>query len=222
MKTKNQVWLHFVGKSYYSINQFIKEAEQIGVNRAIAPKVLRKMTLGDLVLLAQKDGASTKIFGCFVFSQITGLTSEAISILYSSGAIRKTASLVPMHIERGCGHYDIVASYAVTDNDAAMETIYNLTDEQIGRVMVGGTFYPLINLEIPEDYVLCDIPFQMGFRLFDFDEFRKQYRDWASVTPSGRHIKVKGQFYANEDFTKEYVSYIEDASLLEIANYKLN
>lgn len=220
-KTTN--WIHFIGKSYYTIDKFISEAKEIGVSRAVSFEVFKKMKVGDRIFLAQKDGKSTKIFGYFIFDSIVGLDDQFISELKSDGYIRQISE--PDYsdsVERGCGEYTVTGIFEINSPDKLMERINEADKDDVGRVMIGGKFHYLSGVEIHEDYILCEIPFRQGFRLFDFDLFYYQYTElkFATNYKPGRHIKVKGQFYTDERNDNEII--IEDPLLLRIENYKLN
>jgi len=47
--------IHFVGKAYYSIPYFEREAKSFGVSRRVATKVLGQMSWGDKIWLLQGD-----------------------------------------------------------------------------------------------------------------------------------------------------------------------
>ncbi len=68
-------WLHWIGNQYYSIREFIKEAELIGVSRRVPEKMLRKMKWGDTIFLASKEKRlkSPVIFGYFRLERIQGV-----------------------------------------------------------------------------------------------------------------------------------------------------
>ena len=219
-----QTWIHFIGKSYYTIPAFIKEAKNINVSRAVSPQVFRKMNLGDLVLLAQKDGPHTKIFGCFIIKELTGLTPKVINRLVMSGEIRKTTALTPMLIKRECGQYEVTNHYVIYSNEQFMSAIKNLTNEEIGRVMVGGSFYPLGRIGMETDHILTDLPFRKGYRLFDIDSLMTQYKSKVQTVRTGRHVKVRGQFYVAKEDSVDLLPYTppNEAILLQIQNYQLN
>ncbi|MQY69682.1 MAG: hypothetical protein GH145_02310 [Firmicutes bacterium] len=42
----SNAWLHWIGNQYYSIEEFIKEAELIGVSRRVPEKMLKKDEMG--------------------------------------------------------------------------------------------------------------------------------------------------------------------------------
>ena len=221
MKTeKSQTWIHFIGKNYYTMNKFVKEANLINVSRAISPFVIKKMNIGDVVLLAQKDGSSSKIFGYFVFTEITGLTPEAIETLQKEKIINKVPSITPVKIERGCGSYTVTGEYEICSANDLMNTLRDLDNDLIGRVMIGGQFHILKDIGIPVDYILTEIPFRKGFRLFDFGTFKARIQEKLETLKEGHHIKLKGQFYSQgNNFNMVPVSH---SKLLEIRNYQLN
>lgn len=214
-----QTWIHFIGKSYYSLNAFIKESKVLGINRAIAPNIFRQMNFGDIIFLAQKDGASSKVFGFFVFSEIMGLTSEAVRKLKESNTVQLVDSN-SYKVERGCGSYVVTGSYQIMDPIKVITLLKGLPDDELGRIMIGGAFFELNHAGINADYVLTEIPFRQGFRKFDFVSF-KQYFDLAYVGGGiNRHVKVPGQFYTTE--TRVSRSSLETTRFWEIKDYQLN
>lgn len=216
-----KTWIHFIGKQYYTINQFIREAERIGVMRAVSPTVLKQMDFGDRVMLVQKDGASSKIFGYFIFTQITGLKLEVITAL-GDGVIQRMPAMTPMPIQRGCGQYTVTAQYQIMDSSKLMYVIRNLNNDDFDRIMVGGKFYPLSEIGISTDYVLCNIPFRQGFRRFDFDAF---YNETSMSIVPARHLKIKGQFYVMKEQIEEQREFFQrklQTELIQIQNYQLN
>ena len=217
---KKRTWIHFIGLNYYSIDKFIQEAEKIGIARAVSPQVLRKLNTGDVIMLAQKVGKSTRVFGYFTFTEMTGLDPALVAELKSCGVIKKMPALEPMSIQRGCGSYTITGSYQVTDSQSMMALIREQPNEKIGRVMIGGKFHTLKDAGLDVDYILTEIPFRKGFRAFDFASFRQRIAEkWDTLKP-GHHIKLKGQFYSDlEDF--EMVP-VDLSQFFEIQNYNLN
>jgi hypothetical protein len=217
---KKRTWIHFVGANYYSIDKFIKEANTVGIARAIAPQVLKKMSTGDVVLLAQKVGKSTRIFGYFTFNEMTGLDPELVQELKRRQIIKAMPALEPMNIQRGCGSYTITGSFAVADSESMMDLIRETDDKKIGRVMIGGKFHYLKDAGMDVDYVLCEIPFRKGFRAFDFATFKSRVDERLQTLKPGHHVKLKGQFYSDlEDF--EMVP-VDLSQFFEIQNYNLN
>lgn len=217
---KQRTFIHFIGKKYYTISQFIKEAMQSGISRAVAPAVFKKMKIGDLILLAQKEGSSTKIFGGFYFTKIIGLNEKLIEKLSKEGDIKYDSASTLMKVERGCGSYVVEGTYHIANKDSVMESIQDQPTKEIGKVLIGGSFHALSQFGIPENYILCKLPFQMGFRRMDFEEMFRQYKE---LKPQAKkNVKVKGQFYIDEDSQNESVHVVKYPILLQIKDYKLN
>ncbi len=72
---ESNAWLHWMGNEHYTIEEFIKEAELIGVSRRVPEKMLRKMKWGDTIFLASKEKKlkSPVIFGYFKLERIQGV-----------------------------------------------------------------------------------------------------------------------------------------------------
>jgi len=204
-------WIHFIGKSYYSLPRFIKESEAFGISRAVSFSIFKKMEFGDRIILAQKDGSSTKIFGYFDLTQVIGLGQDTYDELKKSGAVQ-VSNNQPTIVVRGCGTYIISSSSTVTDGRKFMDIVKNSDPKGHERLMIGGSFHRLPDLGIDEAFILSNIPFQMGYRLFNFETFKEAYQ-------ASKNRSVKGQFYQNE---RHEPIFIEDKSLLMISNYKLN
>lgn len=211
MKTTN--WLHFIGKGYYDdIDAFIHESKQIGISRAIAYNVFKKMELGDRVFLAQKHAdKKSKIFGYFIFSSILGMKAEKIDELRQKGII-KDEPVLPFAINRGCGMYVVASTSTIENRQAFMDEVKQMGKEDFDRLMIGGQFYDLSYCDIPEHYVITKIPFQQGFRMFNFEQFKADY-------DAARGRQVKGQYYENE---RQGISLVDNMKLIQIENYKLN
>jgi len=225
MKKVQRAWLHFVGKSYYSIKEFRNEAEKIGVSRAIAPNVLKKMKLGDLIVLAQKDGKHVKIFGTFVFSELIGLNPKVIEAMHKNQLISEAASYPPLKVDRGCGSYVVTGSCRILEPDGIMNQIQSTEDKELGRVMIGGELKLLSNL----DHIVVQIPFRQGFRRFDWDAFQGEVTRKLLTKPQHiDHVKVNGYFYVfnlDPDLvsdTEEVSLPVYDPLLFKIENYQLN
>jgi hypothetical protein len=205
-------WLHFIGKSYYKMDEFIKESQEVGISRAVSLNIFKKMKLGDAIILAQWNEKYSEIFGYFVFDTIYGLDASNISDLEKAGIVEKNDDFQPVAVKKGCGSYVVAASYAIMNKEKLMEFIKNSDKEDFNRLMIGGKFQPISMLiSQPVPFVKSNIPFQQGFRLFDFEAFKES----TIINPK----KVKGMFYCNEYQTTHFV---EDSSLLVIENYKLN
>lgn len=198
-------WLHFIGKQYYSRQEFVNEACTKGVSRAVSFEVFKKMEFGDRVMLAQIDGKSSVIFGYFDISSVTGLDHEFIEDMIKAGALTDLNLPSPEQVDRGCGSYLISRKLSINDTEALVKAIKALPKDRIGRLMIGGKF-------VPYDPIRVDITFQMGFRLFDFMSFR-------AAVDANPGKKIKGQFYFS---SRTPAVFIEDPRLLDISNYTRN
>lgn len=214
-------WLHFIGKQYYTLQGFVDEATEIGVNRAVAPNIFKKMNLGDKVFLAHKDGASSKVFGYFTFETITGVSDAIMCMLSKQEDVRPMELAEPGRlVRRGCGYYILEGAFSVDDSVNLMDKLREIPDDELGRVMIGGTFHELSDFNLETDYVLTNIPFRMGFRPFDADTFFYTVLGTDNYTnASGRRPKVRGQFYTKIPLFIEHTEV--DASMFQIRDYTL-
>lgn len=222
-----RTWIHFVGKKYYTINQFIKEAKESGISRAISPHLFQKMEFGDTVLLAQKDKTATKIFGGFVYKRIVGLSDKATVELYRQKLLQFTGRPDKV-IKRGCGEYRVQEEYVINDEEMTMDILRSMDKKELGKVMIGGDFMSvqeIFGLPGETEFILCEIPFQMGFRMVDFDQMKDQVLprfEAIQKMKGNKHVKIKGQFYYDQGEKREQTVQIEDPKLLSISGYKLN
>jgi len=185
------VWLHFVGKKYWKTpRKFIKEALKFGVSRRITASVLRKMSWGDVVVLAQWDGKKSIAFGYFTVEGVMGdidVSSRLRELGHKSW--NETETYIPVSI--GCGEYVITK---VAKTDAAIvdvvEAYRQLKNTDNPFLMVSGPFHSL-NPWI----IFKDIPHRQGFRQLD----------WSALVEAISHAKknkagwpiLHGQFYCD-------------------------
>lgn len=210
-----RTWLHFVGKSYYSIEEFIAEAKDQGVSRAVAPNVLRQMEFGDIVVLAQGDRKGSTIFGFFVIDTMIGFNSEFLRQAADAGAIESHDG-PRIEVERGCGSYTIFGTATVENREKLSDLIKNAKDEDLGRVMIGGRFIEY------ERYIETQIPFRMGFRRFDYDLFKETADAFMAKYPERKQVKVKGYFYVFEEGDEQTSYEIAHPLIFMIEKYQLN
>ncbi|RDV83926.1 hypothetical protein [Ammonifex thiophilus] len=183
--------LHFVGKQYYTLQSFVREAELYGVSRRISLTDLCRMNWGDKVLLAILDGKSGVVFGQFTVTTLTGLSPEASRAVREEFGARKVDDGGGV-VKRGCGKYITGASYEVeTPLPVIARFLMELKRQgiDIGKPMIGGPFeeHPPVRLK--------DVPFRQGFRLFDYSRFLEAVKQAGN----GKKVPVvKGQFYVAE------------------------
>ena len=117
-------WLHFVGKSIYGTDRFIREAKKLGVSRAISWPQLVKIAedgWGTIVLLAEhrrvkegdKEVQGAVVFGYFRVSginiphEVSEELKERIKIIREVGG--------GFSVNRACGSYYVSSSYQVDE-----------------------------------------------------------------------------------------------------------
>jgi hypothetical protein len=165
-------WLHFVGKTYYTPEQYIEEALRIGASRKTNARVIRQMTWGDRVFLAQGDmrkknrtspfNGST-IFGFFTILTLGGLPQEVLEEIAEAQGLEITDAPIQAsaYTRRRCGHYSLGPS--VKGVKIPLGDIPDYIDEDDrGSYLLQGKFTPL---EVRP--TLSDIGFRWGFRRFD-------------------------------------------------------
>lgn len=184
-------WIHWIGKSYYTINSFKQEADIVGVSRRVDLRIMAKMNWGDKIYCAMLDGKTGVIFGSFRIDKIGGLSGEA------SKAIRENFRFEVINnevitITRRCGNYNAVATCAV--KTTIPEMVIKLQESkalgiQIGKPMLCGIFTPC------EKIRLMNIPFRQGFRTINAE---------ALLNAAQNHRnRAYGQFYVSSKFIEE-------------------
>lgn len=199
-------WLHFIGRTYYkNTSRFEREAARYGITRRVALATLRKMEWGDRVLLAQRDGASTVVFGQFTIEKLSGLSPEAGKAVRDAlgDKLDYTPFDTPQRVERGCGTYTVTGVFSVRETTLAQLVAAVEKAEDPGKLMVGGTFAPLfadggrVSLLV-ERVRLKDVPHAQGFRPFAYDEWRSEVVSAIHARP-GKPVALRGHFYGKTD-----------------------
>jgi len=205
-------WLHWIGKQYYTMNSFIKEAEKYSVSRRISLQQLRSMHWGDTVYCAMLDGKTGVIFGYFKVKQITGLdpkTSERVRDRYACELLDNGGYAV----SRSCGEYATGATYSISaDIEEIANEVMNVENEKENKskLMISGHF------NIIEPIRILDIPFRQGFRTINGKSLIYQAEN--------NNRKVKGQFYL-EAATKlwyEHNRIPQSGDIQEVKTYNKN
>lgn len=180
-------YIHWIGKSYYTMKSFAKEAEKYGVTRRVSLNIAKKMSWADKVYCAMLDGKTGVIFGYFIVTKLSGLSTEVTAQLedkYESKLVGEGGDVV----ERGCGEYTEGNEYAIRcELPNIISTLDNARFEgvDIGKLMIGGMFQTITKIR------LLDIPFRPGFRIID--------EIALLITSTGNSNKVRGQFYISNN-----------------------
>jgi hypothetical protein len=120
---KPNVFLHFVGMSYYSGNNFIYECTQQGFSRRITTWQLEKMNFGDYIFFVtghkrvRKDVPAEpgKVLGVGYITGIGGLSPDHLRLLREELRIDFSAH-TPFLVKRGCGSYMIAGTATMHDD----------------------------------------------------------------------------------------------------------
>ena len=160
---KNKLYkyfLHYIGKGLYDKEDFIIEAEQIGVNRAFPSFMLKKMNFGDRILLAQyesgkqEDGKALEtskavVFGYFVVSGLNFDCQNKAEFLERLVSQLKVVSIGKEQnkvVKRKCGSYTIGSVYYVKDSlpDIIDKAVKIAEELQIKtKTFAGGSFHQM-------------------------------------------------------------------------------
>lgn len=174
-------YIHFVGKGYYGIEGFMKEAKELGVSRRVPLKLLKNLKWGDRIYLAQGDlpkknrnteVQNTTVFGYFDVTTIA-VPESAFASLDATLELAAGMADKGRVVYRGCGKYQLGMSF-LTPN--SIKDIYEIleTEKEMSDVfsLLQGDFHELIfHLR------LRDIHWQQGLRRIDDEELWCQVSD---------------------------------------------
>lgn len=166
-------WLHFIGRSYYTPEKFIAEAQRVGVNRRIALRLLGAFNWGDRVFLAFGDFRTKRrknptnksiVIGYFEVESIGGLTPDAAQLIADiySGEIHYYGSA--RRVERECGEYYSIGYIIVPDVPSLKEIVELLARWHITELPglgIQGRFVPI------NPPVEIDLGFRFGYTKID-------------------------------------------------------
>lgn len=217
-------WLHFIGKQYYYMSRFIKEAQSAGISRRVSLQVLKQMQWGDQVGCAQSEPGlkSPSVFLEFRIETITGLSRAVHRDIMEKFPCR-VVDLGGQRISRGCGEYitgisiethasieDVVSVIEAHNGyeDSEQEGIAGDASKSQPMIGCGAESVRLLGKPFP---ILRDVPFEQGFRLYDRALLMKAI-DFAG---KGNRARVRGQLHVN-DKTESQEGYGE---VQEVMNY---
>jgi len=190
-------WIHWIGKSYYTIHKFTEEALRIGVSRRVSLDVIESMTYGDTVSCVQKPHGykSGAIFLEFPIHAITGLSKQAMDAICDKYDHR-IADVGGEVVDRGCGGYITGMTYIVDADMSEIAGVLNKAKREgvdLGEPMIGcrPEAVQVVYKPFP---LLLDVPFRQGFRLYDRDEVFSLAAARRILQPKKRP-QLKGQFY---------------------------
>ena len=167
-------WLHFVGRTYYTREQYIEEALRLGSSRRASSRILRQVAWGDRIFLAQGDMKrkdrvtpfeGTTILGYFTLTTVGGIPLETLETIAETWDLEITNAPIPASasIRRRCGTYLLGPSIKNTRLPVAELPDYEDVDvDEAPAYLLQGKFTP-----IESGPTLIDIGFRWGFRRFD-------------------------------------------------------
>lgn len=136
---KKEVWLHFIGANTYGKDRFIKEAQRIGVSRAIPLNMLSKMKWGDRIYTAEfnpikmeniKKVGYADVFGYFTVYGFNHTLPHSIFEAILANTHTECGTAEPVTVIRACGSYAIAGSCFTKD---ALEDICGLIKQFISE-----------------------------------------------------------------------------------------
>jgi len=207
-------FIHFVGNSYYSKKDFVKEANKYGITRKIPFQSFKSMNLGDRVFLTQGGKNGSKVFGYFTIDKITLENKDLIKKMCDNDLLYMDESFGGhVNVDRGCGSYCVTGAYIMADPGRVMSYLKLLEKDEVGNVMIGGQFHALDTVGINKEEIATNIPFKMGIRPFDFAGFKKA--TVSQIQANKKRIRTVGMFYAKVNELGKNA----DGAILEISDY---
>lgn len=169
-------WLHFVGRTYYTREQYVEEALRLGSSRRASSRVLRQVAWGDRIFLAQGDMKrkdrvtpfeGTNILGYFTLTTVGGIPLETLEMIAEDQGFQITNAPIPASAStrRRCGTYLLGPSIKNTTFLVSALPDYEDEDEA-PAYLLQGKFTP-----IEDGPTLVDIGFRWGFRRFDGTQY---------------------------------------------------
>lgn len=164
-------WLHFVGRTYYTREQYVEEALRLGSSRRASSRILRQVAWGDRIFLAQGDMKrkdrvtpfeGTTILGYFTLTTVGGIPLETLETIAEDQGFQITNAPIPASAStrRRCGTYLLGPSIKNTTFPVSALPDYEDEDEA-PAYLLQGKFTP-----IESGPTLVDIGFRWGFRRF--------------------------------------------------------
>lgn len=171
-----EILLHYIGKRYYTIETFTKEALKHGVSRALPASVIKKLKWGDRVYTAfyEKDekGPYALVFGYFIITGLNVTDVEVVEEAKKDERLKVVKVVAPAggggRVTRGCGSYEVGGTTYVDNSLDELVDIIEDTAKKMGKkvkIMVAGRFQStpliairgisftrgLLRVRIPED-----------------------------------------------------------------------
>lgn len=194
-------WIHFVGRSYYTIPAYEKEAELYGVSRRVALNMLSGITWGDRIWLAQGDMkkknrispiVGSTVFGSFRVTQLGGLDPWNIDVLKEGFDLEEDMeSPKNLVVKRNCGIYLIDKRYQTKASLAEIAQFLRDSTEQVSILLLQGRYESL-----QPRALLPDVTFRWGYRRFNGQDFLAAYNKIVKrrKRKSSKVVVLPGEF----------------------------
>lgn len=192
---QTNVWMHYIGGYYDSVERFIREAKRQGVSRRIPLQVARGMRFGDrVILLRYHDKTTVSAFGEFVVRNI--FFDDAISQAVGK-RLEETGKAQYFEgggsVMRECGSYIIAGTWLVTvEIPEIVDIALELSEGKPAFAMIGG---PLTKVYQPPVFLDPAPKFSRGFIRSNLDDATFEFADG----PEEDHTIVGIQSYNKRD-----------------------
>jgi len=189
-------WIHWIGKKYYSIENFAKEGKKFGISRRVSLRQLSRMSWGDRVYCIQKKPKyrNGSIFASFPIKMLIGVSREAWDRIAETFPTQKVSD-GGEEVERECGSYITGETHEVKTSLKSLAQFLTYLEKggmNIGKPMVGCS-PSYFSSRIKPWAIMKDIPFQLGFRDLDFDSYWKTYGLQRKAKPD-QEPQLRGRF----------------------------
>jgi len=157
-----KIRIHYIGKRYYTVGTFTKEALKHGVSRALPHNAIKKLKWGDRIYTGfyerDEKGTYVQVFGYFT---ITGINvanplvteevkkDERLKIIKTPNGFNKSdggGEGSGATVSRGCGSYEIAGTTYIDNSLEELVEIVGDAEKRLGihtKLMVAGRFTPL-------------------------------------------------------------------------------
>jgi len=215
------ILLHYIGKRYYTVASFTKEALKYGVSRALPARFIKKLHWGDIIYTAfhekDKQGEYALVFGYFVVQGINVSNSLLQEAIKNDKRLKVVGSASGGgRVVRGCGSYMVEGTTYVDNELSELVEIVEDNARKLNthvKMMVTGRFVPIepvvlrgakfaraiLKVKVPKEFLFW-------FRLSDVTQEKTSVnkktvaylKDYNLGKPSKRRRrKIEDRLYAN-------------------------
>jgi hypothetical protein len=154
--------MNYVGTGLYSIENFAREAQAIGVNRSFPPALIKNVKFGDKILLAtfkmdenewtenRKRGKAT-VFGFYIVDGMGITGSPEVKTELRNSLTLTEYEAREYDVNRECGSYRVTSNYTVTEDLPRILEILHEICVRLGqkvKVFLNGRFVGMPSFDI--------------------------------------------------------------------------